>query len=139
VTGFVLRRTLTVEWGDCDPARIVFYPNYFAWFDELTLALFAARGLPLTALQSERGMLGLPLVDAHASFRSTAAYGDRLDAETGVAEWRRTSFKVRHLLARDGTPIVEGEEIRIWAMPDPQDPKRIRPTEIPDDVKARFA
>jgi acyl-CoA thioester hydrolase len=23
----------TVEWGDCDEAGIVFYPNYFYWFD----------------------------------------------------------------------------------------------------------
>ena len=22
-----------IEWGDADPARIVFYPRYFAWFD----------------------------------------------------------------------------------------------------------
>jgi len=25
--------TQTIEWGDCDPAGIVFYPRYFAYFD----------------------------------------------------------------------------------------------------------
>ena len=24
---------MTIEWGDCDDAGIVFYPNYFRWFD----------------------------------------------------------------------------------------------------------
>ncbi len=24
---------VTVEWGDCDETGIVFYPNYFCWFD----------------------------------------------------------------------------------------------------------
>jgi 4-hydroxybenzoyl-CoA thioesterase len=138
VTGYVFRRMLTVEWGDCDPARIVFYPNYFKWFDGLTLAMFAERGLPLAQLQNERGMLGLPLVDARASFRSPASFGDRLEAETSIAEWRRTSFRVRHLLGQRGRPVAEGEEVRIWAMPDPADPKRIRPAEIPEEVKARF-
>lgn len=137
--GFVYRRRLVVEWGDCDPARIVFYPNYFAWFDEMTLGMFADRGLPLVELQQGRGMLGLPLVDARASFRSPASYGDMLDAEAEIAEWRRTSFKVAHRMSLAGRPVLEGEEVRIWAMPDPADAKRIRPAEIPDEVKARFA
>jgi len=27
----------TVEFGDCDPAQIVFYPNYFRWMDAASL------------------------------------------------------------------------------------------------------
>ena len=27
---------VAVHWGDTDPARIVFYPNYFEWFDQST-------------------------------------------------------------------------------------------------------
>ena len=26
-------RVIRVQWGDCDPAGIVFYPRYFEWFD----------------------------------------------------------------------------------------------------------
>jgi 4-hydroxybenzoyl-CoA thioesterase len=137
--GFVFRRRIMVEWGNCDPMKIVFYPNYFIWFDEQTLAMFASRGLSLPTIQGERGLLGLPLVDARASFRSPASFGDELDAETTIAEWRRTSFRVRHLFAKDGRPVVEGEETRIWAGPDPSDPNRIHPIEIPAEVKARFA
>ena len=29
-------RALRIEWGDCDPAGIVFYPRYFAMFDHST-------------------------------------------------------------------------------------------------------
>ena len=34
-----LRHTtrFTVEFGDCDPAQIVFYPNYFRWMDAASL------------------------------------------------------------------------------------------------------
>ena len=32
-----------IEWGDCDPAGIVFYPRYFAMFETCTTALFAGR------------------------------------------------------------------------------------------------
>ena len=37
---------LTVAWGDCDSAGIVFYANYFRWFDEASRRLFVRAGLP---------------------------------------------------------------------------------------------
>ena len=40
----VNRRTVRIEWGDCDPAGIVFYPRYFAMFDASTSYLFEAAG-----------------------------------------------------------------------------------------------
>ena len=43
---------VTVEWGDCDPAGIVYYPAYFKWFDQATYRLFLAAGLRGTAGRS---------------------------------------------------------------------------------------
>ena len=37
--------SVVVEWGDCDPAKIVFYPNFFRWMDAASWAFFAANGL----------------------------------------------------------------------------------------------
>jgi acyl-CoA thioesterase FadM len=34
-----------VTWGDCDPAGIIFYPNYFRWIDSGTWNLFFTVGL----------------------------------------------------------------------------------------------
>ena len=28
-------RTVRIEWGDCDPAGIVYFPRYFEYFDQL--------------------------------------------------------------------------------------------------------
>ena len=33
-------RIIRVQWGDCDPAGIVYYPRYFEWFDACTILLF---------------------------------------------------------------------------------------------------
>jgi acyl-CoA thioesterase FadM len=38
-------RRLHIEWGDCDPAGIVFYPRYFVMFDRST-SLLIARPMP---------------------------------------------------------------------------------------------
>ena len=32
-------RTVRIEWGDCDPMGIIFYPRYFAIFDACTTML----------------------------------------------------------------------------------------------------
>ena len=41
---FVNRRDVQIQWGDCDPANIVYYPRYFAMFDDSTSILFEAAG-----------------------------------------------------------------------------------------------
>jgi hypothetical protein len=40
------RRTVRIQFGDCDPHGIVFYPRYFEFFDACTEALFERAGLP---------------------------------------------------------------------------------------------
>ncbi|MGA7221735.1 MAG: acyl-CoA thioesterase, partial [Candidatus Acidiferrales bacterium] len=60
---FVSQKHLVVEWGHCDPAGIVFYPQYLAWFDDCTTALFGNAGMPTRALFKAHGIVGVPLVD----------------------------------------------------------------------------
>ena len=60
---FEYQSRLAVQWGDCDPAGIVFFPNYLVWCDNLTSALFAGAGLPLHALFAAHGVIGVPIVD----------------------------------------------------------------------------
>ncbi len=135
------RRALTIEWGDCDPAGIVFYPRYFAMFDASTAALFAAAlGMPKIAWTKRFGILGIPMVDTRASFSIPSAYGDEVVIESRVTAFRRSSFDIHHrLLKADGALGVEGFETRVWTARDPADPARIRATPIPAEVVAAFA
>ena len=135
------RRALTIEWGDCDPAGIVFYPRYFAMFDASTAALFAAAlGMPKIAWTKRFGILGIPMVDTRASFSIPSAYGDEVVIESRVTAFRRSSFDIQHrLLKADGAVGVEGFETRVWTARDPADPARIRATPIPAEVVAAFA
>jgi 4-hydroxybenzoyl-CoA thioesterase len=50
------RRRIRVEFGDCDPAQIAYYPNLIAWIDRSAHQMFEAAGLPLRDLQADRGM-----------------------------------------------------------------------------------
>ena len=51
----VNRKTIHIEFGDCDPAGIVYYPRYFAFFDAATFALFERAGIPKRTLIKDYG------------------------------------------------------------------------------------
>ncbi len=133
-------RRLTIGWGDCDPAGIVFYPRYFAMFDASTAALFArASGMTKKAMLRHYDVVGFPMVDTRATFRVPCAFGDEVTIESTVTEFRRASFDVRHRLLRDdGTEAVEGSETRVWVGRHPDKPDGIKALPIPEDLIARF-
>jgi 4-hydroxybenzoyl-CoA thioesterase len=137
----VHRRALTIEWGDCDPAGIVFYPRYFAMFDASTGALFAAAlGMTKIAWTRRFGILGIPMVDTRAKFSVPSEHGDEVVIVSRVTAFRRSSFDVHHLLLKaDGAMGVEGFETRVWTARDPTEPARIRSVPIPAEVAAAFA
>ena len=91
-----------VEFGDCDPAQIVFYPNFFRWMDAASLHFFTACEMPpWHELVRSDGIIGTPIVDASAKFLRPASYGDVIDVETAIVEWRDKSFVMRQsLIAR---------------------------------------
>jgi 4-hydroxybenzoyl-CoA thioesterase len=135
----VARREINVEWGDCDPAGIVYYPRYFAWFDACTAGLFElGTGLRKIDLLRTYGIIGLPMVDTRAKFILPSKFGDVLAVETCIADFRTSSFTVEHKLFRDGTLAVEGYETRVWVGLHPDDPDRIKSRPIPEDVIAKF-
>lgn len=81
----IRRRTVQIEWGDCDPADIIFYPNYFRWLDGLTAHHFKAVRLPKPELIRRYGDVGFPMVDTHAEFHISLGPGDDLVIETSIA------------------------------------------------------
>jgi len=132
-------RVVRVEWGDCDPAGIVFYPRFFAMFDASTTALFE-RALGMTKYQFMKhyDFVGYPMVDTRAKFIIPARFGDDVVIESTVREFRRSSFDVEHRLLKDGALAVEGFETRVWTSHDEKDPNKIISAAIPDEVIARF-
>ena len=124
--------TFTVEFGDCDPAGIVFYPNYLRWMDAASLHYFRAMGVPpWHELEAQTGIIGTPIVDLAVRFLRTASYGDAIEIETTIAEWRGKSFVFLHIVRRNDDILVECNEVRIFARRNPQDPKRIQAVPAP--------
>ncbi len=107
------RKNIRIEWGDCDPAGIIFFPRYFAYFDACTHALLERAGCRQRDVQSEYGILGLPLVDVRARFIVPTSYDDDIVVESGVTKFGRTSFQIQHQLYKDDVLAVEAFETRV--------------------------
>ncbi len=130
---------MTVEWGQCDPAGIVFNPRFFEMFDTTTWLLFeAALGVKPDALARNYGIVGIALVDARANFLKPAKFGDVIEIASRVTEFRRASFDVEHRLSVGGDIAVEGAETRVWAVRNKTDPDKLATAAIPPEVIAKF-
>jgi 4-hydroxybenzoyl-CoA thioesterase len=130
----VNRHKIRIEWGDCDPAGIVYYPRYFEYFDACTAALFESAGLPKRALFETYGIAGIPMVDTRANFIAPSTFGDDLVVESTITGFGKSSFTVHHKLFKGETLAAEGFEKRVWTVRPPDDPQRIRAQAIPREV-----
>src|SRR6266404_4682831 len=79
------RREIQIEWGDCDPFGIVFFPRYFEYFDACTNALFhRALGYPKAEMLRRFKIAGITLVEASCNIKVTSSYGEIVAEESCV-------------------------------------------------------
>lgn len=123
-----------VEWGDCDPAGIVWYPNYYRWMDGAFQDLAAACGFSQRSLREEHGMIGTPLVDTGCRFESPAAHGDRLTIDVRIERVGTSSLTLAYRFAVGERKTAEGFETRVFARPAPAG--GIEAAAIPDAARA---
>jgi 4-hydroxybenzoyl-CoA thioesterase len=126
-----------VLFGDCDPAGIVFFPNFSKWMDGASLHFFMQCGLPpWRELVKTRGIIGTPLLEINTKFMRPATYGETLQVHTSVQEWRDKVFIQKHVVQRGSDVLCEGLETRAFCIKHPDDPSRIKAIPVPEDIKA---
>jgi 4-hydroxybenzoyl-CoA thioesterase len=126
-----------VHFGDCDPAGIVFFPNFSRWMDQSSLAFFRACGVPpWHELVKTRGIVGTPLLEIQTRFLKPATYGETLEIHTCVESWAAKTFRHRHVVRRGDDLLCEGSEVRAFVIRDPADAARLKAIAVPEDIKA---
>ncbi|MDM0034751.1 thioesterase family protein [Variovorax sp. J22P271] len=77
------RRERLIRFSDCDPAGIVFYPQYFVMFNGLVEDWVDAMGIGYRHLIADQ-RIGLPTVRLEADFRAVSRFGDSVTLELAV-------------------------------------------------------
>lgn len=128
--------TVQIHFGDCDPAGIVFFPNFSRWMDQSSLAYFMACGVPpWRELERTRGIVGTPLLEINTRFLQPATYGEQIAIHTRVREWRRKVFIHQHQVFRGDTLLCEGTEVRAFVQREPET-GRLYSIPVPEDIRA---
>jgi 4-hydroxybenzoyl-CoA thioesterase len=129
---------IEIQFGDCDPAGIVYYPNYFRFCDNATAQLIsAALGMHKRAWLAEYGSAGIPMVDTGARFLKPNRFGDLIDIRSEITELGKSSFAVTHTLLRDGEVTAEAREKRVWTIR--KDTGDIGSAPLPEAVRQALA
>jgi 4-hydroxybenzoyl-CoA thioesterase len=123
-----------IRFHHCDPAGIVFYPQYFTLFHELLEDLYN-RGLKLNyAEMISKDRRGLPTAHIDCDFKIPSKIGDVVQMQLSVQRIGRTSLTI-------GVKVCAGAEVRVTAtqvlvLISLVDGALVS---IPDDLRARFA
>lgn len=135
---FVNRRDVQIQWGDCDPANIVYYPRYFAMFDDSTSVLFEKAGFSKQDLVHRYGLVGIPMVDTRAKFYIPSTHGDWITIETRIESIKRSSFEVKHNVYKRDALAIEAFETRVLVGRDPDNPDKLKSAPFPQEMVATF-
>ena len=105
------RHQFRVIYGDTDMMGIVYYGNYFRYFEAGRSEFLRAAGLPYGDL--EEAGYALPVASAAAKYHASARYDDLLTLETTVDAVRMGSLRMTYRLVReaDETLIATGETV----------------------------
>jgi 4-hydroxybenzoyl-CoA thioesterase len=123
--------TRQVRFSDCDPAGIVFFPQYLVMLNGVVEEWFD-RGLaiPYAGFIGER-RLGLPTVRLEVDFTAISRHGDALIWELAVAQLGRSSLTLLHdVRGADGTRLRARQVLVCTSL------ATHRPQALPDDVRA---
>lgn len=127
---------IQVQFGDCDPVGIAFYPNFFRWFDASSRNFFDKCGLPpWRNLERQNGIVGTPLVETTSRFIRPASYGDHIEVHTSIIKWDNKVFVQTHEILREGILLASAKEKRVFACRDAET-GRMHAIPVPEDFRA---
>jgi len=128
-----LRRTrVRVRYAETDRMGVVYYANYFVWFEVGRTDWLRQTGW--TYREMERDGVSLPVIEAQCEYRQPARYDDEIEIATNGTLVTPVRVRFDYALSRagDDTAIAAGHTVHAAVDPDG------RPCRLPDRVREMF-
>jgi acyl-CoA thioester hydrolase len=100
-----------VRYAETDNMGVVYYANYFVWFEVGRTDLLRARGWSYREMESEG--FSLPVVEAHCAYKQPARYDEELEIITSAALLSPVRLRFEYEVARlsDGAALASGHTV----------------------------
>ncbi len=108
--------SIRVRYAETDQMGVVYYANYFVWFEVGRVELMRSLGFDYKQLE-EQEQCFLPVVEANCRYRAPARYDDLLTLETRVLNLRSSVVRFGYRLLREvegaAVLLAEGETVHV--------------------------
>ena len=125
---------LRVRFAETDAMQVVYYAEYFVWFEVARTELFRAVGVPYSVISRKRGF-HTPVVQAHADYKSSARYDDEISVRVWASKVGTSSVRLDYEVTKlpDKVLLCTGHTVHVLIGGDG------KPKEIPADIKERLS
>jgi len=109
--------SIRVRYAETDQMGVVYYANYFVWFEIGRVELLRSLGFDYAQMEREDDIM-IPVVEASCRYKAPARYDQELLLETQVLNLRTSviKFGYRLLLPSPDSPrlLAEGETVHVF-------------------------
>lgn len=122
-----------VIYGDTDAGQVVYYANYFRWFESGRRELFRSLKIDYNSLD-KKGFI-TPVVEAYCNYYRPAKYDDVVVIETKISEIKEKSVRFDYKIFRkkDRKLLASGYTVNVFV-----NKKKMKSTKIPEDVRKKI-
>ena len=122
-----------VIYADTDAGQVVYYANYFRWFESGRREIFRKLKIDYNAL--DKSGIITPVVESQCKYLHPARYDDLIIVETKIAEVREKSIKFEHKVYRKKGKklLAAGYTINVFV-----DKRKMKSMKIPNDVRNKI-
>lgn len=131
---YSFEREVLVRFAHCDPAGIVYFPQYLVLFNGLVEDWFnEGLGIGYAHFIGER-RCGLPMVKLDCEFKAPSKMGERLTLSLGVTRVGNSSITLQLCASADGQVRVVSNQVLVTTSLDTN-----RAVPIPEDLRGLLA
>ena len=102
---------IRVRYAETDQMGVVYYANYFVWFEVARTDLLRESGWNYREMESDG--FSLPVIEARCTYVQSAKYDDEIEVRTGgeMLSAVRVQFNYEIVRASDGATLATGSTV----------------------------
>ena len=124
---------IRVRYAETDQMGVVYYANYFVWFEVARTDLLRESGWNYREMEADG--FSLPVIEAHCTYRESAKYDDEIEVRTAGAMISpvRVQFTYEIVRAADAATLATGATVHATL------DRGGRPCRLPERVRTLFS